>query len=77
MNSPSVLNSDLAQVPQFAPASVIATILSLHPKTIAQWAAAGRIARFKVNGKTILYEVNEIIAYVRSCRIFVVRSALC
>ncbi len=51
---------------QFRKAKVVAEKFGVHPKTIHHWAALGHIKAFKLNQRVVLYDIEQVEAYVRS-----------
>jgi hypothetical protein len=40
-----------------------------HTKTFFRWADAGFIHRYKINGRVVLFDDAEVIAYIKSTRV--------
>jgi hypothetical protein len=53
----------------FAKAKPIAKRFGVHPKTVMRWAAAGHIHAHKLNDRLILYNVEEVFAFVGAARV--------
>ena len=47
----------------------LAARLGVHNKTIARWAGSGRIGRFKLNKRVVLYVSYEVMRFVDSARV--------
>ena len=54
---------------KYTKARLLAARLGLHPKTILRWGEAGRINRYKINGRIVLFDVAEVEAFVKSARV--------
>jgi excisionase family DNA binding protein len=54
---------------KFSKARSIAERLGICPRTIFRWADAGKITRYKVNQRVVLFSEVEVVAYVESGRI--------
>ena len=54
---------------KFSKAKPIAEKLGLCPRTIFRMADAGRITRFKVNERVVLFDESEIAAIIESARV--------
>jgi len=54
---------------KFSKARSIAERLGICPRTIFRWADAGKIARYKINQRVVLFSEVEVLAYVESGRI--------
>lgn len=54
---------------KFAKAGVIAPRLGIHKKTIFRWADAGRISRYKLNDRVVLFDEAEIEKLIDDSRI--------
>jgi hypothetical protein len=64
---PAVLTDGLAYR-KFSKARSIAPRLGLCPRTIFRWADAGKIARYKINDRVVLFDEVEVIAFIESAR---------
>jgi excisionase family DNA binding protein len=51
---------------KFSKARSIAERLGISPRTIFRWADAGKIARYKINHRVVLFSEVEVLAYVES-----------
>ena len=51
---------------KFSKARPLATRFGLHKKTLFRWADAGKIHRFKVNERVVLFDEAEVLAFVES-----------
>jgi hypothetical protein len=56
-------------VRKFSKARPLAARFGLHPKTIFRWADAGKIHRYKVNPRVVLFDEGEVLAYVEAARV--------
>jgi predicted site-specific integrase-resolvase len=54
---------------EYSKAKALSRRLGIHPKTLARWGAAGKIARFKLNERVVLYNVAEVMALVTAAKI--------
>ncbi|MDF9828652.1 putative site-specific integrase-resolvase [Ereboglobus sp. PH5-10] len=41
----------------------------ISPKTLMRWAAAGKINRFKVNSRLVLFKREEIQSYIENAKV--------
>jgi len=53
----------------FSKARPLATSCDLHPKTLFRWADAGLIHRYKVNQRLVLFDTNEVLAFIAAARV--------
>ena len=53
----------------YSKAKALANRLGIHPKTLARWGAAGKISRFKLNERVVLYNESEVMAFVMAAKI--------
>lgn len=53
----------------FTRAKVLAKKLGIHHLTLARWANEGRISRYKVNDRVVLYDEGEVFAMIRSTKV--------
>lgn len=56
-------------VPQFSKAKSVASRFGVNKKTVMRWADAGHIHRHKVNQRTVLFDVAEVLNFVASSRV--------
>lgn len=54
---------------KFSKARSIAERLGICPRTIFRWADAGKIARHKINARVVLFDENEVAAFIESARV--------
>lgn len=54
---------------KFSKARSIAKRLGICPRTIFRWADAGKIARHKINARVVLFDENEVAAFIESARV--------
>jgi predicted DNA-binding transcriptional regulator AlpA len=54
---------------RFRKARPLAANLGISPKTIFRWADAGRIHRFKLNPRLVLFDVDEINQLIEEARV--------
>jgi excisionase family DNA binding protein len=57
---------------QFAKPKALAARVGVSKKTLFRWADAGKIHRFKVNGRLVLLDELEVVRFVESARVAVV-----
>ena len=50
----------------FSKAKELAARLGVHPKTISRWANAGRLRKFTVTARTVLYDDAEATALIEA-----------
>jgi excisionase family DNA binding protein len=58
-----------AAIPQFSKAKSIASRLGINKKTVMRWADAGHIHRHKVNQRTVLFDISEVLGFVAASRV--------
>jgi hypothetical protein len=58
-----------AAVPQFSKAKSIASRLGVNKKTVMRWADAGLIHRHKINARIVLFNIDEVLAFVSAARV--------
>ena len=56
-------------VPQFSKAKSIASRFGINKKTVMRWADAGHIHRHKVNQRTVLFDIAEVLKFVAGSRV--------
>ena len=61
--------ADGAGVRKYSKARPIAARIGLHPKTIFRLADAGKIHRYKLNERTVLFDEAEIAAFIAAARV--------
>ncbi|MBC8040082.1 MAG: hypothetical protein H7Y06_06040 [Opitutaceae bacterium] len=61
--------SSSEHMPRFAKARPIAERYGLSPRTIFRWANAGLIRRYKVNDRVVLFNDEEVSAFIKSTRV--------
>lgn len=66
---PADAPNDGASVRRFTKARPLAARLGINAKTLFRWAEAGKIARFKVNARVVLFDESEVIAFIESARV--------
>ncbi len=54
---------------QFYKAKVIASKIGTCSRTIHRWSAAGHFAARKITGRTVVYDLAEVLAFVDAGRI--------
>jgi excisionase family DNA binding protein len=54
---------------QFSKAKVIAERLGVCRRTIFRWANEGKITRYKVNERVVLFDEAEVLAFIESARV--------
>lgn len=58
---------------KFSKARELSRRLGLCPKTIARWGAAGKIAAYKLNSRVVLFNDEEVFAFVTAAKVSVER----
>jgi excisionase family DNA binding protein len=58
---------DAASVRKFSKAKPLAARLGLSSKTVMRWADAGKIHRYKVNDRVVLFDEAEVTAFISAC----------
>jgi predicted site-specific integrase-resolvase len=53
---------------RFSKAKSIASRLGICPRTLFRWADAGKIARYKINARVVLFDDAEVVAFIDSAR---------
>ncbi len=66
---PTGATADAAAARKFSKARPLAARFGLHAKTIFRWADAGKIHRFKVNERVVLFDEAEVLAFVEAARV--------
>ncbi len=61
--------TEAAGVRKFTKARPLAARLGINAKTIFRWADAGKISRFKVNDRVVLFDDAEVTAFIESARV--------
>ena len=56
-------------VPQFSKAKSIASRFGINKKTVMRWADAGHFHRHKVNQRTVLFDIAEVLKFVAGSRV--------
>jgi excisionase family DNA binding protein len=54
---------------QFNKAEVIAKQLGVCRRTIFRWANEGKITRYKVNARVVLFDEAEVLAFIEAARV--------
>jgi predicted site-specific integrase-resolvase len=54
---------------RFSKAKSIADRLGVCPRTVFRWANAGKIARYKINQRVVLFDETEVAAFIESARV--------
>ncbi len=54
---------------RFSKARSIAERLGICPRTIFRWADAGKITRYKINPRVVLFSDDEVTVFVASARV--------
>jgi excisionase family DNA binding protein len=54
---------------RFSKAKSVADRLGVCPRTVFRWADAGKIARYKVNARVVLFDEAEVAAFIESARV--------
>lgn len=54
---------------QFCKARKLASRFGVCPKTIFRWADDGKIARFKINDRVVLFDEAEVSAFIEGSRV--------
>lgn len=54
---------------KFSKARSIAERLGICSRTIFRWADAGKITRYKINPRVVLFNEAEVIGYIDSARV--------
>lgn len=54
---------------KFCKARSLAERLGICPRTIFRWADAGKITRYKINPRVVLFSEAEVITFIDSARI--------
>lgn len=63
-----LLDTRLIADRRFTKAKSLANKLEVHPKTIFRWADAGHIGRYKVNARVVLFDEQEVVAFIEKSR---------
>jgi hypothetical protein len=58
----------------FTRAKALAKKLGIHHLTLARWADEGRVSRYKVNDRVVLYDEGEVFDMIRSTKVKPVQS---
>ena len=58
-----------AGIRKYSKARSIAARIGLHPKTIFRLADAGKIHRYKINDRVVLFCEEEIAAFIEAARV--------
>lgn len=61
---------------KFSKARSIAERLGICPRTIFRWADAGKITRYKINPRVVLFSDDEVTGFVASARVSKVAAEL-
>lgn len=80
LREPDAMNSNTKSIPsratssdlvarKFSKARSIAERLGICPRTIFRWADAGKITRYKVNSRVVLFSEDEVTVFVDSARV--------
>jgi len=54
---------------RFSKAKSIADRLGVCPRTVFRWADAGKIARYKINQRVVIFDEAEVAAFIESARV--------
>jgi hypothetical protein len=61
--------TDAFSLRKFSKAKSIAKQIGVHPKTLFRWAEEGRISRFKLNPRIVVFDLSEVAALIKSARV--------
>ena len=61
--------SDGAGVVKYTKARQLAARLNVSSRTIFRWADAGKIHRYKLNERVVLFSEDEILAFIAAARV--------
>ena len=61
--------TDASSLRTFSKAKSIAKQIGVHPKTLFRWAEEGRISRFKLNPRIVVFDLSEVAALINSARV--------
>ena len=53
----------------YSKAKALASKLGVHPKTLFRWSQAGRIHRYKVTGRVVLFDESEVAELIENARV--------
>ena len=70
--------SNIKPVPvarKFSKARGLSHRFGICPKTLARWGVAGKISRFKINPRVVLFDEAEVVAFIESTKLPVIRHA--
>jgi len=62
------MHSPPGEIRKFSKAKPLARQLGICPKTLQRWGIAGKVPRYRVNSRMILYGESEVVAFVESFR---------
>ncbi len=54
---------------QFSKARPLAQRVGTHPRTLFRWADAGKIHRHKVSARLVVFDVEEVMAFIEAARV--------
>lgn len=55
-------------IPHYAKASHLAKQLGLCSRTLFRWAATGKITRYKINARMVLFDRKEVMAFAKQIK---------